>query len=167
MDVEGTQILLRERLKKENAELRAQVESLTRERACDQESARLAREHNRQLQLSVESLTRERDAALQSTANVGLEAVKKLNQLQAERDAAIKRATEAEQSQDLHRHGRKMSEERSVRRGKLLERTAMMIRNHLRDYQCAGRCDGPHEDCPCWYCSMSFVVRETEEELRQ
>lgn len=38
-----------------------------------------------------------------------------------------------------------------------------MVVVHLKDYQCADRCDGPHEDCPCWYCRMSFAALKPTE----
>lgn len=44
---------------------------------------------------------------------------------------------------------------------------ALECSNHMMDYQCAVKCDGPHEDCICWYCSMSKAVCEVRDTLNQ
>lgn len=35
----------------------------------------------------------------------------------------------------------------------------------IEDRQCAQFCDGPHDNCPCFYCSTCAVIRKAEAAL--
>lgn len=36
------------------------------------------------------------------------------------------------------------------------------LKRNIEDHQCAQKCDGPHGDCPCWYCSSCRAIAAAE-----
>lgn len=48
---------------------------------------------------------------------------------------------------------------------RLIENAPMLLaacKAAMEDCQCAQRCDGPHKDCPCWYCRCGSVIAKCE-----
>lgn len=37
----------------------------------------------------------------------------------------------------------------------------------VEDHQCAQKCDGPHDDCPCWYCRTCCCIKAASDKDRK